>query len=143
MEYSEYDYIDGALINDHLGMDLDGLRKEFHNNCYGLATELTAGFMSQGVLASTITFKNGHSLDVKVNDYYDNDIKCYAFHSVILLGNCVLDILHSDKFISTSRYVKEMQKINPELRLDKFMTEPWYDENGYPMGLDIDKLKKL
>lgn len=141
MEFSEYTYIDGQLINDSISLPIEQLRKEFESNCFGLAQELSMEFMKSGVLASVITFKNGHSLNVKVKNYHTGKINTYAFHSVIMLGNCVIDLLNSDRYISTNEYVKEMKKLNPELRLDKFMTEQWYDVNGMPMILDIDILE--
>lgn len=141
MDFVEYDFIDNQLISETLDLPIDELKKEFRNDCYGLANELTMGFMASGVLAATITFKNGHELNLKVKDHYTNEIKTYAFHSVIMLGNCVIDLLHSDRYISTGRYIKEMKKLNPELRLDKFMTEQWYGDNGQPIMLDINALE--
>lgn len=141
MEFSEYTYVDGMLINDAICIPIEQLRKDFANDCYGLAQLLTMIFMNSGVLASVVTFKNGHSLNLKVKDLYNDRINTYPYHSVIMLGNCVIDLLHSDKYISTTKYVKELKKLNPELRLDLYMTEQWYDLSGLPMMLNIDILE--
>lgn len=141
MDYVEYDYIDNQLISESLGWPVEKLKQLYKDDCYGLASELVAGFMDSGVLAAVVTFKNGHSLDISINDYYNNEVKTYAFHSVVMLGNCLIDLLHSDRYISTSRYIKELKNLNPDLRLDTIMTEQWYDYDGQLVDLSIDILE--
>lgn len=38
-------------------------------------------------------------------------------HSVILLGNCILEPLKSSRFLSTLEYIDELYELNDELRV--------------------------
>jgi len=81
------------ICNQFPNIDLGELRETFKADSHGLAAEMSYFLRQQGILASCVTFKNGHSLNMKIkNDLTCQIEECIA-HSVILLGNCLLDPL--------------------------------------------------
>ena len=114
------------------------LREEFKDNCVGLA-EVVKDILNAGdFLAEIITFKNGNAfLDGGITINLDNN---YTHHAVVLMGEWVIDILHTDKIIKTRDYIIELQKYNPKLRIDYTLSTGWYTDDGYPYMPSIDDL---
>ena len=115
--------------------------KEFRKKqggCLDVAWGLKDIFNKNGILAEIVTFKNGNAfLDggIKVYD------KVYMFHSVVLLGDGIVDILHTDAIVPTKVYIEELEEVNPKLRLDYTLSTCWYDDEGYPIKPSLDYLK--
>lgn len=147
--YDAYAYSDLVLMNELpydaysdlvciFGADtLRRLREEFKDNCVGLA-EVVKDILNAGnFLAEIITFKNG-------NAFLDGGIKIldhtYTHHTVVLMGEWVIDILHTDKIIKTRDYIIELQKYNPKLRIDYTLSTGWYTDDGYLYRPSIDDL---
>lgn len=114
------------------------LREEFKGNCVGLA-EVVKDILNAGdFLAEIITFKNGNAfLDGGITI---NLVHNYTHHAVVLMGEWVIDILHTDKIIKTKDYIIELQKYNPKLRIDYMLSTGWYTDDGYPYMPSIDDL---
>lgn len=111
------------------------LREEFKDNCIGLAEVVKYILNANGFLAEIITFKNGNAfLDggIKIN------LDIQTHHAVVLMGEWVIDILHTDKIIKTRDYITELQKYNPKLRIDYMLSTGWYTDDGYPYMPSID-----
>lgn len=121
------------------------LRKEYDNKCYDLANLLKRELNTAGVLAEVVTFKNGNSLatELKVKNELENKVETYNYHSVVLLGNCVVDLLHTDRLISTKEYVGNLSKLNKNLRLDYLMGGFWYSDDGHKIQVNVDSLLKM
>lgn len=71
------------------------------------------------------------------------EIEDCVSHSVILLGNCILEPLKSSRFLSTLEYIDELYELNDELRVDISLSDDWIDDDGTQIKLTIDKMKKL
>lgn len=124
-------------------LDLDELRKTFKDDSHGLAAEMSYFLRQQGILAACVTFKNGHLFNMQIKNDLTCKIEDCLSHSVILLGNCVLDPLKSSRFLSTIEYIDELYELNDELRVDKTLSDDWVDDDGTQIKLTIDKIKKL
>ena len=112
-------------------------REKFDNNCFEVA-DIIKGIMNQnGIIAEIITFKNG-------NSFMDGGIevhgRTYTHHTVVLMGEWVIDVLHTSEIIKTKDYILELHKNNPELRIDYTMSTCWYTDEGFPYKPTIDYL---
>jgi hypothetical protein len=117
---------------------LSQLREEFKDNCVGLAQTVKMIMNTNGFLAEIITFKNGNAfLDGGITINLDHT---YTHHAVVLMGDWVIDVLHTDKIIKTKDYIIELQKHNPKLRIDYTLSTGWYTDNGYPYKPNINDL---
>lgn len=114
------------------------LRREYKNNCLGLAEKIKYIFNYDGILAEILVFKSGHTFNynLKVNG------EIYTHHAVVLMGDWVIDLLHTTEIIKTKDYIMKLKKDNPELRLDKVLTTGWYNEQGYAIPVTLDYLIK-
>ena len=124
----------GKKLNDELIMDgkpfdfVGEYRKMFEKEggSYPVAATLSRDLKFSGVLAELFTFKNG-------NAFLDGGLtigdKNYLYHSVVILGEALIDIIHSDVFLSTKEYIKDLKKDNPKLRFDYTMSTCWYADN--------------
>lgn len=112
-------------------------REKFDNKCFEVA-DIIKGIMNQnGIIAEIITLKNGNAfLDggIKVSD------RTYTHHTVVLMGEWVIDVLHTDDIIKTKDYIIEMQENNPKLRIDYTMTTCWYTDEGVAYKPTIQNL---
>lgn len=131
--YGEY-----ASLSDIFGSDaINQLRKDFKNNCTSLAEAIKYTFNRQEYLAEIITFKNG-------NAYSDGGITVngnnYTHHTIVLMGEWIIDLLHSDNIIKTKDYVIELKRHNPKLRIDYTMSTGWYTNEGYLYRPSLDDL---
>ena len=118
------------------------LREEFKDYSVGLAEVVKDILNANGILAEIITFKNGNAfLDggIKINLDY-NYTHPATHHAVVLMGEWVIDILHTDKIIKTRDYINVLQKYNPKLRIDYLLSTGWYTDDGYPYMPSIDDL---
>ena len=116
---------------------VEGFRRRY-GECLSIAEELKGIFNANGILAEIVTFKNGNAfLDVGIK-VYD---KVYMFHCVLLLGDDIIDILHTDAIVPTKEYIEMLEKDNSKLRIDYSISTNWYNKAGYPIKLDLDYLK--
>ena len=114
------------------------LREKFKDNCIGLAEVVKNIMNANDILAEIITFKNGNAFlggDITIDLHHN-----YTHHAVVLMGEWVIDILHTDKIIKTRDYIIELQKYNPKLRIDYTLSTGWYTDDGYPYMPSIDDL---
>lgn len=119
-------------------IEVDTLCKEFPNDCFGLALKLREIFIQAGVLAEYVTLKNGNAFSdggILVNN------KRYTHHTVVLMGEWVIDLLNSTKGLSTKKYIEKLERDNPKLRIDYTMSTYWYDNDGFPIQLTLEDLK--
>lgn len=121
-----------------LGGCVERLRKDFRNNSAGAALKIKQLLNKNGLRAEMLTFSNGHgSKPLCVSG------EISAHHSVVLLGECIVDVLSSDSLCSTSAYVEQLEKDNSELCIDRTQTTGWYDENGFGYVPTLRNLKSL
>ena len=114
------------------------LREEFKDYSVGLAEVVKDILNANGILAEIITFKNGNAfLDGGITI---NLVHNYTHHAVVLMGEWVIDILHTDKIIKTRDYINVLQKYNPKLLIDYLLSTGWYTDDGYPYMPSIDDL---
>lgn len=142
----EFVFEDGDKINLLFGeKDITELRNKYICRCYDLADLLCNSLWSSNVLSTVITFKRDKSFinGIKIKDELNNTIRTYTHHSVVLLGSCILDLIHTDRLISTSEYVHTLLKLNPDVYVYKPMRHGWYDENGEKIRVDIEYLLNL
>ena len=125
-------------MNEVIGKDsIKELRKTYHNNCYELALALKCIFNRNNILAEVITFKNGSAFNgINVNG------NTYTHHTVVLLGDSLIDLLHSDKFILTADYITKLKEDNSQLRIDYTLSTGWYDKDGYKYNPTLQDLIK-
>ncbi len=114
------------------------LQKEFSDNCVGLAQALKTFFNKNGVLAEVMTFKNGNAFTDDGINVYGN---IYTHHAVVLMGEWVIDALHTDSIIPTKEYIENLKKNNPKLRIDYTLSTCWYTDEGYPYKPSIEDLE--
>lgn len=128
-----------SSLKDAFGADMiKQLRADFKDNCLGLAEVIRGSLMRQGYIAEIITFKNG-------NAFLDGGIRVgsgriYTHHTVVLMGEWVIDLLHSDNVIKTKNYINRLKKHNPKLRIDYTLSTGWYADDGYMYRPSIDDL---
>jgi len=131
-------------VNDLFSKDtVDKVREHFKENCTGAANLLRDILDENNILASTITFKNGHA-------FVDEPLKVfghkYTHHSLTLVGNGIIDILHSDKIFQTKEYIEMLEKDNPKLRIDSDLSMGWFTQegdNGFEGWLYMPTLQEL
>lgn len=144
VEFNEYLYSDGDTVNTVLDCNLNRIRNDFKNNCFGLAETLVAVLIESTILATIITFKNGSAFSpdgLTVKNEIDNCLDIYTHHSVVLLGEGVIDLLHSDRIIKTSEYIEMLESLNNDIVIDTEMSGSWYNEFGVPVIVTIDYLR--
>lgn len=141
----EYTYEKGDKIADILNPDVIPLmRREYNDKCFALGGLLKEALFGSGILATVITFKNGNAFNpegLKVWDYLSGVYRTYTHHSVIYLGSCIMDVLHTDDLIATDEYIKQLKENNTNLRLMKSMTGCWYTDAGYETNITLPKLE--
>lgn len=128
--------------------DIKELRKIYSDNCYTLACELYERIFNNGILCSTITFINGSSFrsgtkDLVVWNELNYEYVRYRFHSVLLLGEYIIDLLHSDKILDTSEYVCDLSRNNKYLSINQSMSGVWYDDLGAPFQVQLRYLREM
>lgn len=111
------------------------IRKAYHNNCYELALALKDMFNNNNILAEVITFKNGSAFNgINING------NTQTHHTVVLLGDSLIDLLHSDDFILTADYITKLKEDNSKLRIDYTLSTGWYDKDGYKYNPTLQEL---
>jgi hypothetical protein len=131
-----------SLVEIFGGETIQQLRKDFKDNCLGLAREIKNTFNSQDYLAEVITFKNGNAFSDGGIRVTSNQDTVYTHHAIVLMGEWTIDLLHSDNIIKTKDYIVELQKYNPKLRIDYTLSTGWYTQDGYPYKPSLEDLKK-
>ena len=138
---NEYKFAEGDKATEIYSQhDIDSLRRQFDGNCYNLAFALAKQLHDHGIIASLVTFRNGTKNGITVWSDLDNCYKTYGFHAVVLLGDCIMDLSHTDRLISTSEYVERLKGNNSKLRIDQSMTGVWYTGDGYECPVTLESL---
>lgn len=128
-----------SSLIDIFGVDtINQLRIAFKDNCVGLAEVIKNMLNKQWYLAEIITFKNDNAfLDGEIR--IDSD-HIYTHHAIVLMGEWIIDLLHSDNIIKTKDYIIELQRYNPKLRIDYTLSTGWYTDDGYSYEPSLDDL---
>ena len=117
---------------------ISNVRKNYKGNCVDAAWFIKKSLNQNRILAEVITFKNG-------NAFLDGGIcvfgNRYSHHSVVLLGDGIIDILHTDKILQTKEYIEELEKNNPKLHIYHILSTGWYTDDGYLYRPSINDLK--
>lgn len=140
---NEYLFDEGDMIKNVLSEDLNVLRETYSGNCIGLAHYVKSVCQANRVLSSVITFKNRNCFlePLRVTNELTNTECGYTHHSVVLLGDCIMDILHTDRLISTREYVKHLRELNPNVEVNLALSDGWYNSDGYSIPVDLDYLE--
>lgn len=139
-----YNFVDGDLIGEVIEKeDIVRFRRAFEKDSYRLATMLKLELESKGILASVLTFttneenENGISVYNELLERYDS----YKEISVVYMGSCVLDILHSDRLIPVKEYLTRISN-NRGILVNEEKTTIWYNDNCKAFKPDLDYLVK-
>lgn len=137
--FDEYQFSDGDLVTGLFHKeDVQKFRDFYKNNCYGLAQSISETLRSNNVLCSIITFKGYSAMadPVQVQSDFDDSMHLYTHHSVIFLGICFMDILHSNRLFSVKEYLTRLYCRELQISLD--MSTNVYDSNGYPVTPSLE-----
>lgn len=125
-------------INDiFMADDIKMFREKYANNCYGVAEVIKDSLNKCGFLAEIITFKNENSFlegGIKLSNHV------YTHHTIVLMGEWIIDVLHTDDIVKTKDYILELQKLNSKLRIDYTMSTCWYTNDGLSYEPSIQDL---
>lgn len=114
----EYKYVDGAKVLDLVpGSIVDDIKDL---NCYEAACEIAKWLTGHGVRCSVVTYKNGTvSADgsLKVWNEYTQEYENHTHQSVVLLGDSLIDVFHSDKLLKTPDYIRGPGDNNAKLTI--------------------------
>ena len=114
----EYKYVDGAKVLDLVpGSVVDSVKDL---NCYEAACEVANWLSAHGVRCSIVTFKNGTvTADgcIQVWNDYTKEYEHHTHQSIALLGDSVIDVLHSASLIKTSDYIRGLGENNMKLTI--------------------------
>lgn len=109
--FDEYQFSENDLVTELFHKeDIQKLRDFYKNNCYDLARNVSEILRSNNVLCSIITFKGYSAMadPVQVQSDFDDSMHLYTHHSVIFLGTCFMDILHSNRLFSVKEYLTRL-----------------------------------
>lgn len=126
-------------VQDIFGAEeVDKLRSVFGEHPKGslyAANYMRKILNANGILAELLTFRGVGEIKV-----YDRRV---YFHTVLLLGECLIDILNSDDIILTRAYITKLESDNSNIHIDNFMSSGWWNENGYHNVPTLKELKAL
>lgn len=146
-EMMEFSFEDGDKLTEIFPADeIKDYRKAYSGNCYDLACELQSRLFASGIISSVLTFKNGNAFNPDgfvVKDELSGVYNTYTYHSVVMLGDCVIDMFHSDNLLSTSKYVKDLLELNDKLKVSQPMSGIWWDKNGLEFQMSVEYLVGL
>ena len=94
--------------------------------------------VNASMLCSRVCFTNGDS-DIEVYDYINKTWNSYKNYSVLFCGEVIIDILNSNKYLSTKNYIKQLEKRNKNLNVDNTRSS-WLDR-GELIIPNLDYLK--
>lgn len=140
----EYQFSEGDLVTELFTKeDIQKLRDFYKNNCYGLAQSVSETLRNNNVLHSIITFKGYSAMadPVQVKSDFDDCMHLYTHHSVIFLGTCFMDILHSDRLFSVKEYLTRLYCRELQVYLD--MSTQVFDKDGYLQVPNLEFFHKL
>lgn len=142
--YRKYKFTEGDKVTNLFSdIAIDGFRERYKNACYGVATLISKRLSNFDYLCSYVTFTCRNAISqggITVWSELLNSNRIYEYHTVVLLGDCVMDILHSDRLISTSEYVRNLRDTNIGLEIDYDMSGHWVSGDGFKRQLSIDDL---
>ena len=136
---TEYTFEDFTKVEDVFP---DGSFRDVKRNCktksYALAEEAVRVLRLHGVMSSVVTFENdaGFTLWSEL----DRKHKTYTTHSVVLVGDFVLDIDNCGMVIRTGVYVEDLVRRFSNLRIVESKTGNWWDAEGKSCQITLDKL---
>lgn len=137
--FDEYQFSEDDLVTELFHKeDVQKLRDFYKNNCYGLAQNVSETLRSNNVLCSIITFKGYSAMadPVQVQSDFDDSMHLYTHHSVIFLGTCFMDILHSNRLFSVKEYLTRLCCRELQVSLD--MSTSIYNSDGYPVTPSLE-----
>ena len=120
-----------------LEKDIKKIREDYKKNCVGAAEVIKYIMNSNDIVAEIICLKNEHSIVDAPIKVFGNE---YTHHAFVLMGEWVIDILHTDEIIKTKDYILNLQKDNPKLRIDWTLSTCWYSDEGYPYRPTLQEL---
>lgn len=136
LPYDTFESVEAIFSKAEGKAAVQKLRKDFKHNSFGVAELIKEAFNANGIISKVITFKNGKASDRGIN--VSGHIS--TWHTVVLTGEWVIDILHSDELIKTKDYIAELQRHNPKLRIDYKMSTDWHTEDGFLYRPSLDDL---
>ena len=137
--FDEYQFSEGDLVTELFHKeDIQKLRDLYKNNCYGLARSVSETLRNNNVLCSIITFKGYSAMadPIQVQSDFDDSMHLYTHHSVIFLGTCFMDILHSNRLFSVKEYLTRLYC--RELQISSLMSMSVFNTKGYPVAPSLE-----
>lgn len=124
-----FEFKAGMSVEEVLNMkEIDELRDEYSEDAVEFAMILCSVFAVKfNRLCSWVTFRNGTSSHPKKVEVPDGRDRYY--HTVLLFGDVVLDLLNSDVLQSTKVYVQRLKEDNPTLWIDQHSTGFWVEDD--------------
>lgn len=136
-----FDRVECALDKSTINVLRDGSQ----NDTVGVAEKVRESFLDNKIIATTIVFKGtrmGLLSGIKVFNELTEEEMIYPQHGVVLLRDCCIDLLHSDRVIPIKEYIEMLEKVNTEgITLD--VTSKWFSPSGVIEAPTIAQLKML
>lgn len=108
------------------------LRRKYKHNSVGIAKGVVMFLNEHGLSAEYITFRNGDSLFKDKVTYWSQSAhawKRHRNHSIVLVGNQVIDILSADITMDAEDYIRLLQEKNSNLKVVTLLSGT-YDKCG-------------
>ena len=67
---------------------------------------------------------NGAGGFIAVPNDFSGGPQCYEYHAVVLVGDEVIDLLHSDRLFTVKGWIKRMKRLTPNLQIDFQRSSP-------------------
>lgn len=118
--------------------EVDRLRDRYSADSYACACDIWRMLSGRNIQCTVVVFSAVGGIGVR--DYNNS---CYWFcqqHAVVLLGKYIIDILHSDRLMPTSEYVKNLDNVNSGLYVVEGASGSWYDSEGWKVKVTVNKL---
>lgn len=143
-EFYEYVFEDSDNVTEIVPADVVAeLRHKYADDCYELAADIAQQLLDIGLLCAVATVQNGDPLKgnrVVLWSEIEREHKTYVHHSVVLLGDCIMDLLHYDKLIRTETYFNGLMQSHEALSVVQDLSGVWYDAEGNECEITVERL---
>ena len=112
-----YASIGGGHINEAIDPTfIANMREQYGKNTVAMAYEIADWLTARNYMASVLTFMCVQGINEEIllvrDELNNNEIKEYYTHSIVWLGDCVIDAANSNRIILTPEYIKRIKELN-------------------------------
>ena len=118
----------------------DLIPKNNNLNSFEINSIVCSNAFMNGLSFSILTFKNKEDKDLSI-PVKDKTYKSKQY-SILLSGDCVIDILYRNDIINMSSLLPELLELNPKLKVDNNKSYVIDVENNRVIKPDINYLKE-